>query len=221
MNRGLLPVLALGWLLACDRPASDPPASASAATASSASAPAASEPPAAGPASLDVPAKRYFGDLLLVDQDGRKVNLYDDLIHGKVVVINVFFSTCKGSCPVMAGTYARLQEIMGERLGKEAYLISISVDPENDTPERLKEFGRRYNARPGWYFLTGEKQNVDAALKKLGQAVKEPSQHSAILLVGNDRTGLWKKVMGLADPAEVAKAVMSVLDDRGESGSAP
>jgi protein SCO1/2 len=167
------------------------------------------------PAAPDGPAHRYFTDVELTDQDGRPQRLYSDLLAGRTVVIDVFFSECTGSCPMVGATLAKLQTALGDRLGRDLYLLSISVDPRTDTPARLKEYAARFNARPGWYFLTGSKENVDLALHKLGQYVEQRDAHSNILLVGNERTGLWKKVFGLAKPEEIVTLVNGVLDDRG------
>jgi protein SCO1/2 len=109
----------------------------------------------------------------------------------------------------------QVQEALGDRVGKDVYLLSISVDPTNDTPARLKEYAARYHAKPGWYFLTGSKQNVDAALQKLGQYVQEREAHQNLILIGNDQTGLWKKAMGLADAEELIRIVKTVADDQG------
>jgi protein SCO1/2 len=158
-------------------------------------------------------AEEYFPDVELVDQDGETVRFYSDLIEGKSVVINVFFTSCVGVCPVLSQKVAAIQEKLGDRLGKEVHLISISVDPETDTVQRLKVYAARFKARPGWYFLGGKKENIDWALQKLGQYVKDKEGHSNILLVGNSRTGRWKKIFGLAPPAELVEAVLEVLND--------
>jgi cytochrome oxidase Cu insertion factor (SCO1/SenC/PrrC family) len=161
------------------------------------------------------PAERYFGDIKLVDQDGRERRLYSDLMAGKTVVIDVIFTTCTGVCPVLSRNFQRLQEALGDRIGRDVQLVSISVDPENDTPARLKEYAARFHAGPGWSFLTGSKADVDAALRKLGQWVEKPGDHQNLILIGNDRTGLWKKAFGLAEPEAILQVVQSVVDDRG------
>ncbi|HEY0781767.1 MAG TPA: SCO family protein [Thermoanaerobaculia bacterium] len=185
-------------------------------TAAAATPPAPAEAPDSARAARQASARHYFGDVPLIDQDGRTHRLYSDLLADHTVVIDAFFASCTGSCPVMGATLARLQGEIGDRLGKDVYLLSISVDPETDTPAKLKEYAARLGAKPGWLFLTGSKENVDLALGKLGQRVQKREDHSNVLLVGNDKTGLWKKVFGLADPQDVAAAVKSVLDDRGE-----
>jgi protein SCO1 len=160
-------------------------------------------------------ARHYFTDTILVDSAGRELRFYTDLIEGKVVVINVFFSSCKGSCPVMAATLAKLQDRLADHVGKDLNVISISVDPANDTPGRLNEYASQTHARPGWYFLTGSKANVEIVLRKLGQFVDHREDHSPIMLVGNDRTGLWKKGFGLGKTDEIIELVQSVLKDKG------
>ncbi|HYG64140.1 MAG TPA: SCO family protein [Thermoanaerobaculia bacterium] len=169
----------------------------------------------AEPAAERPAAHHYFGDIKLVDQDGRERRLYSDLMAGKTVVIDVMFTTCNGVCPVLSRNLQRVQEALGDRVGKDVHLISISVDPETDTPARLKEYAARYKAGPGWYFLTGPKPDVDAALRKLGQWVPNPEAHQNLILIGNDRTGLWKKALGVAEATEIITVVESVVNDRG------
>lgn len=161
------------------------------------------------------PAHKYFTDVPLVDQHGQQQRLYTDLLKDRVVVINAFFSTCKAACPVMLANFGKLQDRLGDRLGREVHLISISVDPFTDTPRKLKAFADRLNAKPGWHFLTGSKENVDFALYKLGQYVEAKESHSNVIIIGNEPTGLWKKAFGLAQPEELMRMVEEVLNDTG------
>jgi protein SCO1 len=165
-------------------------------------------------------AQKYFTDVTLLNQDGQPVRFYSDLIKGKVVVINAFFATCQGSCLPMNRNLEKVQEIFRDRMGKDLFIISISVDPEKDTPASLREYAKRLNAVPGRLFITGKKENVDWALYKLGQYVEQKDQHTNIFIVGNERTGLWKKVFGLAKADEIVKAVEGVLNDKGAEGDA-
>ena len=172
--------------------------------------------PAAAPATnaTESNAEKYFTDTLLVNQNGEKMRFYSDLMQGKTVIINTFFATCQGSCLPITRNLEKVQEALGDRLGKDARIISISVDPAVDTPNELKEFSKKFHARPGWYFLTGSKENVDFILKKLGQYVDEKNDHFNIVIIGNERTGLWKKAFGLAKSEELIKVVDSVLNDQ-------
>jgi protein SCO1/2 len=170
--------------------------------------------PAPG-AGAESPAHHYFGDTPLINQDGQTMRLYSDVLQGRVVVIDAMFTECGGACPMMSANFAKIQDWLGDRLGKDIYLVSISVDPTNDTPAKLKEYAARFKARPGWYFLTGSKENIDAALAKLGARVEAREDHNNLFLIGNDKTGLWKKAFGLAKPDELIPIVESVLNDKG------
>ena len=160
------------------------------------------------------PAHKYFTDVVLINQNGEKMRFYSDLLQGKVVIINSFFATCQGSCLPMNRNLEKVQAALGDRVGKEVFIISISVDPAVDSPASLKEYAKKLHAGPGWYFLTGDKQNVDFALKKLGQFVDDKQDHLNIFIIGNERTGLWKKAFGLAQSDELVKVVESVLNDK-------
>ncbi len=158
---------------------------------------------------------KYFTDVVLVDQTGKEQRLYSDLLHGKVVIIHSMFTSCTTACPAMAARLEKVQRWLGDRLGKDAFILSISVDPKRDTPEKMAAFGESFRARQGWYFLTGEPANVELALKKLGQWVDDPESHLSVMIIGNERTGLWKKALGMAEADELIEIVESVLTDQG------
>jgi protein SCO1 len=164
-------------------------------------------------------AQKYFSDITLVNQDGQPVRFYSDLLKDKVVVLNAFFATCQGSCLPMNRSLEKVQEAFKDRMGKDLFIISISVDSDLDTPVSLKEYAKKLNAAPGRLFIAGKKENVNWALYKLGQYVEYKEQHTNIFIVGNERTGLWKKVFGLAKADEIIKAVESVLNDTGKIDS--
>jgi protein SCO1 len=175
--------------------------------------------PASSTAQEQSPTQKYFTDTELTTQDGKQVRFYSDVLKDKVVVINCFFATCQGSCLPLNRTFEKTQTLLGDRLGKDVVLVSITVDPQMDTPARLKEYAAKFNARPGWFFLTGEKNNVDLIHKKLGQYVEDKQNHNNIFIIGNVRTGLWKKAFGLAKPEEIYQVVESVIADKETGGS--
>jgi protein SCO1 len=172
--------------------------------------------PKAADSPLSAAAREYFTDVRLVTQNGDSVRLYSDLLKGKVVVIDTFFGTCTGSCPRMSGLFAGLQDRLGDQLGKNVFLLSFSVDPETDTPEKLKEYAEQFHAKPGWLFLTGKKENVDFALSKLGPKLARKEDHMTMFIVWNGTTGLIKKVP--FSPTTTAdllhNVVESVLNDK-------
>lgn len=163
-------------------------------------------------------SKKYFTDVVLVNQNGKEMRLYSDLIRGKTVIIIPFFTSCTGACPVMNQNLAKIQDWLGDRLGKDAYMISISVDPATDTVTKLQEYAGKFGAKPGWYFLSGKPENVKFALMKLGNYVETRENHNNIMIIGNERTGLWKKAFSLAASESLISIVESVLNDKGEKG---
>jgi protein SCO1 len=166
-------------------------------------------------------AQKYFTDTVLVNQNGERMRFYTDLLKDKTVIIDTFFATCQASCLPMNRNLAQIQQGLGDRLGKDVHILSISVDPTIDTPTLLNAYAKKLNARPGWYFLTGDKESIEIILKKLGQFVDDKNDHLNIFLIGNDRTGLWKKAFGLAKSEELMKVVESVMNDPGTATAKP
>lgn len=163
-------------------------------------------------------AAEYFTDVALVNQHGETMRLYTDLIKGRTILVVPFFTSCASACPVMLRTVATLQTRLGDRLGRDAVIVSLTVDPERDTVERLRAYAEGASARPGWFFLGGSPANVELALSKFGLRPESPEGHSNLIIVGNEPTGLWKKLFGLADSEAIVRAVERVLDDTGEDG---
>src|SRR5215213_9777564 len=161
------------------------------------------------------PAQKYFTDVELLNQNGEKVRFYTDVLKGKTVIVNAFFTTCTSVCPPMNRSMEKIQEALGDRVGKDVFLVSITVDPETDTPARLKEYAQKFHAGRGWIFLTGKKENLDWALYKLGQYVENKDDHKTIFIIGNEPTGLWKKAFGMANVNELVQVVESVVNDKG------
>ena len=161
------------------------------------------------------PAQKYFTDVELINQDGKKVHFYSDVLKGKTVIVNAFFTSCTSVCPPMNRNMEKIQEALGDRAGRDVFLVSMTVDPETDTPVRMKEYAKKFHAGPGWIFLTGKKENLDWALYKLGQYVETKDDHTTVLIIGNEPTGLWKKAFGMANVAELVQVVESVVNDKG------
>jgi len=154
-------------------------------------------------------------DAELLDQDGNPIRFHSDLVAGKVVVMNFIFTTCTTICPPMGAIFGKLQEELGDRLGRDVYLISVSIDPTTDTPERLKAWGQRFGAQAGWTLVTGPKARVDPLLKSLQVFNVDYEEHSPIVLVGNDRTGVWKRAYGLAPASRLAELTAEVSEPSG------
>ena len=156
-------------------------------------------------------SKMEIPDVPVLDQHGNKLHFYSDLIKGKTVAINFIFTNCTTICPPLAATFQRLQKEMGERVGKDVHLISISVDPVTDTPERLKAWGAKFKAGPGWTFVTGEKEEMDKLLNALGAAVSKREDHTPSLIIGNDGKGVWTRTYGLAKIPQIMGVIEGVM----------
>ena len=137
----------------------------------------------------------YFPNVPLVTDEGKTVHFFDDLIEDKVVVINFIYTSCPDTCPLETAQLVRVQKLMGDRLGKDVFFYSISIDPKNDTPEVLKEYKQRFKAN--WTFLTGEKADIIKLRKKLGLYIDEiqdgSNNHNVNMIIGNQKTGRWMK----------------------------
>ena len=159
-------------------------------------------------------AAAYFPNTTLLTQANKPVRFFDDLLKGKTVIINFIFTTCTGVCPPMTANLAKVQDYLGELVGRDVNIISISVDPTVDTPEVLKKYADNYKVKPGWYFLTGKKEDVDLVLRKVGGFVKDKDDHSTLLMVGNLETGEWLKIFAMAKPAEIADQVIRLVESK-------
>lgn len=153
-------------------------------------------------------------DVTVFDQDGRQLRFYTDLVKNKVVVINFIFTTCTTICPPLAATFARVQTLAGDRSGRDFHLISISVDPVTDTPERLKAWAAKFKARPGWTLVTGAKTDIDNLLRALGTYTAAKEDHTPMTIVANDAKGVWTRAYGLAPPATLLEAIDDVTESK-------
>ncbi len=158
--------------------------------------------------------KMIIPEVDVLDQNGNALHFYSDLIKGKTVAINFIFTNCTTICPPLAATFARVQKEMGDKVGKDVHFISISVDPLTDTPERLKAWGAKFKAGPGWTFVTGSKEQIDKLLYALGASVSRREDHSPTVIVGNDVKGVWTRTYGLATSAQLVGLITNVIEGK-------
>jgi len=158
--------------------------------------------------------RSYFTDLPLVDQDGREVRFYTDVLKGRTVVISFIFTNCMDVCPLLMANLSEVKTRLGGKMGREVHFVSISVDPEDDTPEELKKYAERWDAGPGWTFLTGRKDRIDWVTYKLGQYTSDFEEHSTLLLLGDVKTGRWMKVPGDHPPEVIVERIEALLRKR-------
>jgi protein SCO1 len=146
----------------------------------------------------------YFPNVPLTTQDGTTVHFYDDLLKNKIVVIDLIYTHCQDSCPLETARLAQVQRMLGDRVGKDIYFYSISIDPERDTPAELKAYAEKFHVGPGWLFLTGKQADIELISKKLGLYTDpDPADrdgHSPSVLLGNEPTGQWIRNSALDNP---------------------
>lgn len=146
-------------------------------------------------------------DKVLIDQHGNEVKFVSDVIGDRIVVMDFIYTTCTTVCPVISAVFGQLQKKLGDQLGDEVVLLSISVDPVRDTPQRLKAYAAKHNAGPDWVWLTGHKRTMDDVLDGLGAYSPNFSDHPAMVLVGDVRTGEWSRFFGFPSPDRLIKQV--------------
>jgi protein SCO1/2 len=171
------------------------------------------------PGSDAIPAAELeIPDVEVVTHEGRRVRFYTDLVAGKTVAMNFVFTTCTTICPPMGAIFGRLQDELGDRLGGEVHLISVSVDPATDTPERLAAWAANVQAREGWTLVTGDTDTVERLLRALGVFTADVADHAPVALIGHDPSHTWTRTYGLSGPADLA----AILDEvsAGEPGTA-
>jgi protein SCO1/2 len=161
-------------------------------------------------------AAQWFGNVTLTDQNSRPVRLYEDLMAGQVVVVNAYYTGCRAACPEAMGTLSHLQAKLAID-GVPARFISITVDPEHDTPDRVALYARSLEAGPDWSMLTGDPATVRRALHKFGLETnpEDPGDHLNVLYMANLRTGLWEKVFSLAPLNDLEQLLQKVEADHG------
>ncbi|MDB5883879.1 MAG: hypothetical protein JWR74_50 [Polaromonas sp.] len=150
----------------------------------------------------------YFPDIVLTTHEGQKVRFYEDLVKGKAVAINVIYTSCKDECPLETARMAEVQRLLGDRMGKDVFFYSISIDPEKDTPQVLKAYAGNFGVGPGWLFLTGKKEDVKLLTRKLGLSrlndAASRDGHATSLMLGNDPEGQWMRNSAVDNPRFLA-----------------
>jgi protein SCO1/2 len=156
----------------------------------------------------------YFPNVPLVTQDGKTVRFYDDLIKDKVVAINFIFTSCTDVCPGETARLRQVQKRIQNRVGKDVFMYSISIDPETDTPPVLKGYSEKFGVGPGWLFLTGKEADITLLQRKLGlliEDLEDPNDHNVSLILGNETTGRWMKRSPYDDPQVLAGLLTDAL----------
>lgn len=155
----------------------------------------------------------YLPNVKVLTQDGREVHFYDDLIKNRVVVFSFIYTTCRDICPLVTARLAEVYEQLGEAAGKDIHFVSISIDPENDTPERLKQHADAFRSDPRWVFVTGKPENIKLVRHKLGERSRKLTEHGAQIMLYNDNTSEWSRDSAFADLGALTLSVRSMIPE--------
>ena len=160
------------------------------------------------------PRAAWFPNVTLYTHEGKAVKFYDDLIAGKVVAVNVMYTTCEGMCPLSTLHLKRVQELIGGRLGKDTFMYSLTLEPERDRPGVLRDYMRQHDLGPGWTFLTGSRADITAVRYRLGFYDIEPavdgdnSTHTGMVRIGNEKLDRWCMEPVVAPPEQIARTIL-------------
>ncbi len=165
---------------------------------------------------LRPPRRRRIPNPELVTHDGKTVRFYDDLLRGRVVAVSFFYPRCTGICPRGTENLVHVQRLLGDRLGRDVFMYSVTLTPEEDTPKDLRGYRSKHHVQPGWTFLTGRPANVEQVRRGLGFTDPDPevdadrAQHSGLLVYGSEPRDAWAALPVLSSPSEIAKAICRV-----------
>lgn len=172
---------------------------------------------ATGKSSRELLAERSFPNVELITHEGKKVKFYDDLVKNKIVIFNFMYAKCEGVCPGITMNLARVQKLLGSRVGRDIFMYSITLKSEVDTPKVLADYARMHHAGPGWTFLTGKPSDIELLRQKQGFTNPDPvldadkSQHIGMIRFGNEPMQWWAGCPGLARPEFIVKEIGLVL----------
>ena len=157
--------------------------------------------------------QRYFPNLVLTDQNGRKLKFYDDLVKDKIVIFNMFYAQCEGICTPITRNLLRLQKVLGDRVGKDIFMYSFTLKPKEDTVTALKHYAQMHKVKPGWLFLTGSVDDMETLRRKLGfvdpdpEVDKDRSNHIGVIKYGNEPLERWGGCPGMQSPELIAETL--------------
>lgn len=152
--------------------------------------------------------KYNIPDVVLIDQDGKKVRLQSLLNSDVPVIVDFIYGTCTTICPVLSAGYVNLQRKL-ETENQKVRMISITIDPENDSPKVLKEYLKRYRAKPGWDFLTGSRADIDTVMRSFNAYIPDKMSHYPLNLIRMPKSGSWVRLFGLMSTKEFMSEYVS------------
>ena len=171
-------------------------------------------------------AQQHFPNVTLFTHESKPVRFYDDLIKGKIVLINVMYAECQGVCPGITANLVKVQKLLGNRVGKEVFMYSMTLKPEHDSPRVLEEYRRMHAIGPGWTLLTGKPADIELLRQRLGFTTPNPSvdkdtsQHIGNVRYGNEPLMLWGACPGSSSPKFMLELISRVIHPEGTARKA-
>ena len=162
----------------------------------------------------DGPRAGYFPDFVLRTHENKPVRFYTDLVKGKIVVINMIYVQCEGVCPGITANLVKVQRALGDRAGRDIFMYSLTLKPDQDSPKALKHYAEMHGIKPGWLFLTGKRAQMEVLRRKLGFFDPDPavdrdeSQHIGLIRFGNEALDRWAACPGLANPDQIVRSIL-------------
>ncbi len=156
----------------------------------------------------------YFSNAVLQTHDGRNLKFYDDILKGKLVVINMMYTSCTGICPANTMSMKSVQEALGARVGKDIFMYSLSLRPQFDTPDALRAYVKQYDIKPGWTFLTGKPAEMEIIRRKLGFYDSDPvadaeiGRHTGMVRIGKVPADRWCMVPSLSSTRQIVSTIL-------------
>lgn len=159
------------------------------------------------------PVALFVPDIEVVNQDGQHVRFNSQVVEGRIAIVTGFFTNCSSMCPITQEKLAQVAKLLGARLGKDVVIVSVSVDPENDTPARMKDWTEKFHTGPGWTLLSGNRTDVDTLMKSLGLFVELRQRHQSFLMIGSTATG-WVRISSWTPSEKLARLAESMVSAR-------
>jgi protein SCO1/2 len=162
------------------------------------------------------PREEYFTNAEFIDHQGKPRRFYEDIIHDRVVVVNMMYTACTSICPANTASLLKVRQALGDRIGRDIHMVSLSLLPELDSPSALRTYMKRYGIGPGWTFLTGTRSHMDAVRRKLGFYDTDPAadadvfRHTGMLSIGNDKIERWCMVPALSATDQIVRSIQEI-----------
>jgi len=156
----------------------------------------------------------HLPNVPLVTHIGQRVRFYDDLVKDKKVVINFMYAKCEGICVPVTANLVRVQKLLGDRVGQDIFMYSITLKPAQDSADDLREYAEQHHVGPGWLFLTGTPPDIEHLRRALGFTYADPvedadtSNHIGMVRFGVEPLTRWAACPGMANPEHIVRTIL-------------